>query len=156
MVTSHRLPRLVLALAALAPAACETPESATSLNTEGPPMLRQVFLREPDATGRLETVLAFGSHPDVPMERTHAVTQAAPMPKQPMRVVMDELLIGNYLEEVKCHAREGVPDCPLWSRVPEGATPLDIERCATPDTLDSLCKGTMAVCLNPEGKACGI
>ena len=53
MVISSRLPRLVLALAALAPAACDSTESATDLNPDGPPMIQQVFMREPDATGRI-------------------------------------------------------------------------------------------------------
>ena len=52
MDTSIRLPRLALALAALAPAACETPESATSLNPEGPPMIQQVFMQDVDANGQ--------------------------------------------------------------------------------------------------------
>lgn len=155
MAISTRLSRLALALAALVPAACDSPTSATGLNPEGPPMIQQVFMREPDAQGRIETVLAFGSHPDVPMNRTRAVTQASPM-RQTIRVVFDELLLGNYLEEVQCNARTGVVDCPLYSHIPEGTTPDDIARCAEPDTLDARCTGAHAVCLNPEGVACGI
>lgn len=155
MAISSRLPRLVLALAALAPAACETPTSATDLNPDGPPMIQQVFMREPDATGRIETVLAFGTHDAVPENRTRAVTKAAPL-RQSMRVVFDELLLGNYLEEVQCNARTGVTDCPEYSPIPEGTTPDDIARCAEPDSLDARCTGTHAVCLNPEGVPCGI
>jgi hypothetical protein len=156
MAISNRLPRLVLALAALAPAAaCDTPVSTTGLNPEGPPMIQQVFMKEPDASGRLENVLAFGTHSDVPTDRTHAAAKAAPL-GQRIRIVFDELLLGNYLEEVQCHARNGVSNCPQWSHVPEGTTPEDIARCATQDTLDALCAGEHAVCLNPEGTACGI
>ncbi|HVV82599.1 MAG TPA: Ig-like domain-containing protein [Kofleriaceae bacterium] len=155
MDISNRLPRLVLALAMLAPAACDQPESSTSLHPEGPPEVLQVFMKEPDATGRVGTVLAFGTHPDVAMTSTHAVAKAAPL-RQSMRVVFDELLLGNYLEEIECTARTGVVNCPEYSHIPEGATPDDIARCAAPDTLDSLCNGDLAVCLNPEGVPCGI
>jgi len=150
-----KLTRLALALAALAPAACDLPDSATSLNPEGPPMIRQVFMKEPDAQGRLETVLAFGTHPNVSEALTRHVTKAAPL-GQSMRVVLDELLIGNYLEEVACNPRTGVVDCPQYSHIPEGATPEDVARCADPDALDSLCTGELAVCLNPERVPCGI
>lgn len=156
MDISIRLPRLVLALAVLAPAAaCDSPESATSLNPAGPPMVQQVFMREPDVTGRIGTVLAFGNHADVTEANTHAVTRAAPL-RQSMRVVIDELLLGNYLEEVQCNARTNVTNCPQYSHIPEGATPDDIADCAEPDTLDTRCHGEHAVCLNPEGVACGI
>lgn len=152
-----KLTRLALALAALAPAACELPDSATSLNPEGPPMIQQVFMQEPDAQGRNQAVLAFGTHDLVPAERTHAVTKAAPL-GQTMRVVFDELLIGNYLEEVACNARTGVVDCPQYSHIPEGATPEDIARCADADpaALENLCKGEFSVCMNPERVPCGI
>jgi hypothetical protein len=156
MATSTRFPRLALALAVLAPAAaCEDPVSATSLNPEGPPAISQVFMREPDSSGRIETVLAFGKHADVPDDRTRAVVQAAPL-RQSLRVVFDELLLGNYLEEVQCNARTGVSNCPSYSHIPEGTTPDDIARCAEPDTLDERCGGEFAVCLNPEGVPCGI
>ena len=93
MDISKRFPQLVLArvvaLAVLAPAAaCDTPESATGLHPEGPPMFQQVFMREPDASDRIETVLAFGTHPDVTMAKTRAVTKAAPL-GQRFRVVFD-------------------------------------------------------------------
>ncbi len=156
MELSNRLPRLVLALAALAPAAaCDTPVSATSLNPDGPPMISQVFMSEPDVDGRIESVLAFGTHPDVPDTRTRTVTRAAPL-AQSIRVVIDELLLGNYLEEVQCAPRAGVANCPEYSHIPEGATPDDIARCAEPDTLDARCSGPLAVCLNPEKVPCGI
>lgn len=160
MDISKRFPRLVLArvvaLAVLAPAAaCDTPESATGLHPEGPPMFQQVFMREPDASDRIETVLAFGTHPDVTMAKTRAVTKAAPL-GQRFRVVFDELLLANYLEEVQCAPSNDVADCPQWSHIPEGTTPDDIARCAAPDTLEELCHGDHAVCLNPEGQACGI
>jgi hypothetical protein len=71
-----------------------------------------------------------------------------------MRVVIDELLLGNYLEEVQCAPRFN--DCPLYSFIPEGTTPDDIARCADPDLLDTRCTGANAVCLNPAGMPCGI
>jgi hypothetical protein len=156
MSISNRLPRLVLALAALAPAACDTPESATSLNPAGPPMIQQVFMHEPDATGRIELgVLAFGTHPDVPAARVRSVTRAAPL-GQSIRVVFDELLLGNYLEEVQCAVRTGIVGCPQYSHIPEGATPADIARCAEVSTLDDTCSGPYAVCLNDQAQPCGI
>ena len=156
MDTSIRFTGLGLALAVLVPAAaCESPESTTSLNPDGPPEVTQVFMREPDASGRIETVLAFGTHAEVTTDRTRAVVRAAPL-RQSIRVVFDELLLGNYLEEVQCTARTGVTNCPQYSHIPEGATPDDIARCAEPDTLDARCGGEFAVCLNPDGVPCGI
>ncbi len=88
MELSNRLPRLVLAVAVLAPAAaCDTPVSATSLNPAGPPMITQVFMDEPDATGRIEHVLAFGTYPDVPEALPHAVTHASAT-QRPMRAIV--------------------------------------------------------------------
>ncbi len=148
--------RLVFLVAALVPAAaCEVPESATSLNPEGPPMIQQVFLTEPDATGRPETVLAFGTHPAVPDERIRPATRALPA-GQTIRVVFDELLIGNYLEEVACTARNGVVGCPAYSPIPEGTTPDDIANCADQETLDDRCRGEFTVCMNSDGVPCGI
>jgi hypothetical protein len=154
--------RLVLATSALVPLAtgCETPESATGLNPEGPPMIQQVFLEEltTDVNGApaQSRALAFGSHEAFPMERTHAVTSSIVV-NQRLRVVVDELLIGNYLEEIACRVSGTCVVEGGHSRVPEGATPDDIARCAVPnDLLASSCTGDMAVCLNSAGVPCGV
>jgi len=47
-----------------------------------------------------------------------------------IRVIVDELLIGNHIEEIACR---GPVDLDALSRVPLGATPEDIVRCSGPD-----------------------
>ncbi|MBK9030917.1 MAG: Ig-like domain-containing protein [Myxococcales bacterium] len=121
-------------------------------------MLQQVFMSELDAGRR--TVLAHGWHPDVPNGRqdtdppetqdlTHPVTNAA-VSSQRIRIVFDEVLYGNALEEIAC--RNGT-----FSRVPLGATPDDIANCAVADDLlVEFCKGPMSVCLGPDNVPVGV
>lgn len=132
-------------------AGCSDDESATELNTAGPPMVRQVFAEEkvfntsgqPD--GRFG--LAFGDHPDVPTPDEDAafgddrqvVNATANRTVSRFRVVVDEILVGNYIEEIQC--ADG-----SFSRVPVGTDPDDIARCAGPDL--SSCE---AVCIGPGG-----
>jgi len=161
----------VFSLAAALIAGCEVPETATGLRPEGPPMIQQVFMSELTDTGngtfrRTDGVLATGWHPDVPNNRTelgefsdltHPVTTATAV-GQKLRIVFDELLIGNYLEEIQCRAR---PDlgltAPSWSRVPEGTTPADIANCAaSEDLLPALCTGEHATCLMADGTPIGV
>lgn len=144
------------ALAALASlgmlvAGCGDDESATELNTAGPPMVRQVFAAEKlfSTSGQpvLRFGLAFGDHPDVPAPDEDAargddrqVTNAvAYRDGARFRVVLDEILVGNYIEEIQC--ADG-----SFSRVPIGTDPDDISRCAGPDL--SSCE---AVCIGPGG-----
>ncbi len=149
---------LASATATLLASACSVPESSTDLVPEGPPMLRQVFMWETSANG-FRNVLAFGWHPEVANGRvgppaeteddTHPVTTAS-VSAQYMRVVFDEILYGNGLEEIEC--RDG-----SFSRVPLGTTPDDIANCAVAlDLLPTLCKGEHATCLNPAGAPVGI
>lgn len=157
---------LSLAFAALlaATVGCETPETATGLHPEGPPKVQQLILKElaPDATGnlRISTILAFGTHPNVPESRTHATTTAAAN-DQTIRVVFDELLVGNALEEIACRTRQlsQTEACVVpggFSRVPLGADPDDIANCsAADDLLDGLCGGRYAVCME-NGRPCGV
>lgn len=147
-----------LALVASVVAACTEFDSATNLNPEGPPMVRQVrmFERFADAVSpeiiRSRRVFAFGTHPLATGENdAHPVTSARAL-NNSLRVIMDELLVGNNLEEIACRGQ--VTATSRYSRVPLGATPDDIARCsAADDVLTSLCSGPSAVCLceNPDG-----
>jgi hypothetical protein len=128
--------------------ACSDDEGSTDLNPTGPPMIRQVMLieRYTNTAGEqlIRPVIAFGSHPDADGNEQHAVTNAVVF-NQRVRVVIDELLVGNNLEEIECN---GPVDEDSFSRVPLGATPDDIARCAVaPDLLAKSCKGDKAVCI---------
>src|SRR5262249_38267255 len=114
-------------LASLTVAACTDLDSATNLNPEGPPMIRQVRLKEKyqDATGvltdRAAPVFAFGTHPQITgPDEAHAVTSATAIGNK-LRVIMDELLVGNYLEQIECRAP--VTTDGAFDSVPIGATP---------------------------------
>lgn len=149
--------RLVcVALAVIAAAACTDTDSATNLNPEGPPMIRQVRLTEKyrDASmfERTRPVFAFGSHPLAAMEEVHPVQTAAAVNNK-LRVVMDELLLGNNLEEIACR---GTVDTDAYGRVPLGADPDDIARCAVADdVLPSTCpasdRHSVCICQNDAG-----
>ena len=153
----QRVTRLIIAaLATFTVAGCSEFESRTDLNAEGPPMVRQVRMWEKftDMSGieRGRRVFAFGVHEQAEDDElainrpTGTVTAAdamAPtrgipqMPDSPssasifgFRVIMDELLVGNHLEEIACR---GNVDGDFLARVPVGATPEDIARCSVPD-----------------------
>jgi hypothetical protein len=106
------------ALAMIAGAACTETDSATDLNPEGPPMIRQVRLRErildSQGTERTPIVFAFGTHELAFPEEVHPVQTAVAVGNR-LRVIMDELLVGNHLEEIGC--RDG-----SFSRIPLGAS----------------------------------
>jgi hypothetical protein len=134
-----------LLLAALA--ACSENPSSTNLNPEGPPMVRQVFMNERiiDAGGvsRVRQSIAFGDHDDFAEDDDREVVNATVDVNQRVRVVMDELLLGNYLEQIQCRDNS-------YQSVPEGATPDDIAACAVAnDVLPETCVGPYAVCLDP-------
>lgn len=144
---------------------CEDPATATGLHPEGPPKLQQVVMKElyTDASNvlRVRTILAFGTHPDVEATRTKS-TETAAANDQRIRVVVDELLRGNHLEEIACRSRmvSETQSCVIpsgFSRVPDGATPDDIADCAAAnDLLDDNCGGPLAVCLDGAGVPCGV
>src|SRR5690348_13252653 len=84
--------------------ACTDTESATNLHPEGPPMIEQVRMWETysDSTGvnfNQRQVFAFGTHADATTDDQHPVTSARVLNNN-MRVIMDELLVGNNLEEI--------------------------------------------------------
>lgn len=138
--------------------ACTDYESSTSLNPEGPPKIRQVRMKETYVIqGSTDTstrrVFGFGTHPDALEIEQHPVTSAT-LQMQSFRIVMDELLVGNNLEEIACRSNV---DGDAYSRVPVGATPDDIARCATAqDVLPSTCKGQFAVCMCENDAGCSV
>lgn len=134
--------------------ACSGEESATVLNPEGPPMVRQVFVEEKqffdEGNARVRFGLAYGDHPDIPLpsesssdgdDRVVRDAVAFGLNETPlrMRVVFDELLRGNDLEEIQCSDDS-------YSRVPVGTDPDDIEACSGVDLSDCT-----AVCIGPDG-----
>ncbi len=117
-------------------------------------MVQQVRLVESyvDAsmTALKRRVFAFGTHEEATVDDQHAVTTADPV-NNPIRVIMDELLVGNNLEEIQCR---GIVDDDAYDRVPLGATPDDVARCSVPrDVLPSSCVGgnTICICHNDAG-----
>jgi hypothetical protein len=146
----------VLAVAVLAfgvAPGCTSEPSATDLHPEGPPMIQQVRLVEvftvAGITTRLtRTVFGFGSYPDATADEAHPVTTAQATPNK-LRIIMDELLRGNNLEEIACRAPIDPADG-VFDRVPLGATPDDIARCSTAqDVLPLRCPGSnkLSLCL---------
>lgn len=162
-MTSSRF-KIACALALVSGAACTDLDSATNLNPEGPPMIRQVRLREMylDASGslneRVDPVFAFGTHPQVTSEdEAHPVMTAKTFgnPPQSLRVIMDEILVGNNLEEIACRT---VVDDDAFAPIPLGANPDDIARCAVAsDVLETSCPGSnpKSVCICQLDTGCG-
>ena len=138
-------------------AGCTDYTSSTGLNPDGPPMVQQVRFRESykNAMGNLieRRVFGFGTHPDAVEAEAHPVTSAS-VQGNAFRVIMDEILVGNNLEEVSCRAPINTD---AYSRVPLGATPDDIARCAVAqDVLPSTCKGEHAVCICELDAGCTV
>jgi hypothetical protein len=127
-------------------------------------MIRQVRMREvyTDAMGviKFARVFAFGTHVDATTKDYPAlgpnVEITAAAAGQPMRIILDELLVGNSLEEVEC--RGLIDGVSVFDRVPLGTTPDDIAKCSTAkDILPSSCPGTFAhaVCICRADAGCG-
>ena len=165
----QRVPnRLIyVALVTMIVAGCTDTASRTDLNPDGPPMIRQVRMVEKYMDGnppieRSRRVFAFGTHElateaEVASNRPAGmVTSAAAMngiAANRIRIIVDELLVGNYLEEIACR---GTVDADALTRVPVTATPEDIARCAGPDdTLPKRCpasnKNSVCICQNDAG-----
>lgn len=150
------LTRFLCVAVAFTGAACTDSESATDLNSEGPPMVRQVRLTERytpvgSTTTATQRVFAFGSHPLAAETEVHAVTNAAARNNQ-IRVIMDELLVGNHLEEIQCR---GLVDDDAFGRVPLVATPDDVANCSVgDDVLNQTCTGPGAVCICQNAAGC--
>jgi len=144
---------VAIVIVATIAAACTSNDSATNLNPAGPPMIEQVRLNEnvADSAGTVRTtkVFAFGTHPLAAEAEQHEVTSAQAgglnMKVNSLRVIIDELLVGNNLEEVQCR---GQVDEDGFSRVPLGSTPDDVRNCAAAnDVLATTCKGAHAMCV---------
>ncbi|MEO8553079.1 MAG: Ig-like domain-containing protein [Kofleriaceae bacterium] len=138
--------------------ACTDQSSFTNLNPDGPPALAEVRLKETYQDSGSSTsflsrrVFAFGTFPAAPDDQNHAVSTAS-VTGQSLRIIMDELLVGNNLEEVQCR---GPVDDDAFSSVPLGATPDDIAACSVnSDALKSSCKGDHAVCICQIDAGCG-
>ena len=148
---------IIIALVVATVGACTSTDSFTNLNPDGPPEIAQVRLKESftDSAGNVapRTVFAFGSHPMATADDEHPVMTAAAT-NQAMRIVMDELLVGNSLEEVQCRAPV---DDDAFDSVPLGATPDDIAKCSvSSDALKASCGGPKAVCLCHLDGGCGL
>ncbi len=153
----------MVAAALFASSACTDLDSATNLNPDGPPMIRQVRMKEVrvDAAGavRFPNIFAFGTHDlaediDYPALGPNMVTTAA-VSANKFRIIVDELLVGNYLEEIACRAPI---DNDAYDFVPLGATPEDIAKCAVAkDVLARSCPASLAraVCICKLDGGCG-
>lgn len=120
-------------------------------------MILQVRLVEVYAVGEVtgleRSVFGFGTHPMARPDEQHVVTSAKAAGNK-LRIIMDELLRGNDLEEIECRY---VVDDDAFARVPLGATPDDILRCAAAqDALASQCPGSnqRSVCLCKNDAGC--
>lgn len=139
-------------------AGCTDYDSATNLHPDGPPKVQQVRMKETyqiDGTADTSSrrVFGFGTHPNAIEVEQHPVTSAT-LVGNSFRIIMDELLVGNHLEEIACRSNV---DGDAYSKVPVGATPDDIARCATAqDVLPSTCKGAMAVCMCENDAGCSV
>jgi hypothetical protein len=149
---------VMIALAFVA-SACTDTNSTTNLNPEGPPMLRQVRLnhRVFDANDPLinfpRRVFAFGTHDLAAADEVQPNVTSAIVLGNSMRLIIDELLVGNNLEEIACRA---AVDDDNFQRVPLGANPDDIARCsAADDVLPASCPGSnptsVCICQNDAG-----
>lgn len=120
-------------------AGCSSSGNTTELRPEGPPEILQVFLAERVTSGtaaRVLTQLAFGTHPELEESDDGEVLSAVARGSQRLRIVFDELLVGNDIEEVAC--ADG-----SFSRIPPGTTPDDISACAPPELSNctKVCQG---------------
>ena len=127
-------------------------------------MVRQVRFNAvvTDAMGNqmVRKIFGFGEHPlatsiDYPSLGPNMPATATPT-MQSFRVIMDELLVGNNLEEIACRAQV---DDDAFDRVPLGTTPDDIAKCSVArDVLPGSCnpkKMSHPVCICRISGGCG-
>jgi hypothetical protein len=141
-----------IALASLGLGACLDTSSKTDLFPDLQPMLLQTRLTNTsiDSASGLQVrkrVFAFGSNPQATTIDTPDPTsiRAAAAKQTEMRLIVSDLLVGNYLEEIQCRANV---DDDNFDFVPVGATPDDIAACSvSQDTLAATCTGAHAVCI---------
>jgi hypothetical protein len=151
----HRIARWALSASLVLVACSDTATSATDLHPEGPPMIEQVRLKEVftanNIPGLQRVVFGFGTHSDATASDEHPVMTAAASGNR-LRIIMDELLRGNFLEEIQCRAtiRTSSDADGAFGKVPVGDTPDDIARCAAAqDVLPVRCPGSdsRSVCI---------
>jgi hypothetical protein len=136
--------------------ACSQPTGATDLHPGGPPMVEQVRLEETYAIGATtgqRVVFGFGTHPGATPDDAHPVATATAAGNR-IRIIVDELLRGSDLEEIACRFPV---DTDAFARVPLGATPDDVARCAVAqDALPARCPGSdpRSVCLCASDGGC--
>ena len=136
--------------------ACSEPIRAFDLHPAGPPMVEQVRLAETYAIGAStgqRVVFGFGTHPAATSDDAHPVTTATAAGNR-LRIIVDELLRGSDLEEIACRFQV---DTDAFARVPLGATPDDVARCAVAqDALSARCPGRdpHSVCLCARDHGC--
>lgn len=144
-------------------AGCVDYTSNTDLDDNGPPAIAEVRLVEDwtGAGGMAEpprTVFAYGSFPGATADDEHAVTTASVV-LQKFRIIMDQLLRGNRLQQIQCRDNinfdeNGQPS--PWGNVPDDATPVDIAKCAVSDAaLPLSCIGDNLVCICDIPGGCG-
>src|SRR5690606_31595457 len=101
---------LVCSLLVSALGSCSSNTSAgsdadtTGAATEGPAMVQQVFVPEvleESGSTIVRYGLAFGSHPELP-DDDGVVTSAPAIGSKPIRIVLDERIPGNPLNEIAC------------------------------------------------------
>ena len=149
---------IIFAIVSAIGTACTDLSSFTNLVTDGPPAIAEVRLKETYTTSTSTAflprrVFGFGTFPDAPTELDHPVTTAA-VSGQSLRIIMDEILIGNSLEQVQCRAP--INAAGAFSSVPLGATPDDIALCSVnTDAIKAACHGEHAVCICAIATGCG-
>jgi hypothetical protein len=122
--------------------------------------MKEIFVDPNTNATTQRRVFAFGTHVDALTKDYPALGPNAEITavanSQAIRVIMDELLVGNELEEIACRAPiDGVN---AYDRVPIGTTPDDIARCASAkDVLPAACPGSFAhaVCICQVDAGCG-
>jgi hypothetical protein len=133
--------------------ACLDTASKTDLYPQLPPMLFQVRGEQAFVGSQgnvIDTeVFAFGTNPNATATDTpnpSTLTMAAV--KQHFRLIMSDLLVGNYIENIEC--RDGT-----YQFVPVDATPDDVAKCAvSQDVLPLLCTGENAMCFCQTQTGC--
>lgn len=135
-----------LCLAVATGIGCSAEESKTLLNPEGPPDILQVFVTERLSDGSTALTPTYGSHPEFDSETefeegpdpSTPVMTAVADSTQKVRIIFDELIRGNTLEQFVCACNVAPASCPA-------GTPLY--------ALDpSVCKDSGDTVLNEEGK----
>lgn len=158
MKTVLSLLSIIAPALAMSTGACTDTKSDTDLFPEGPPEIRQVRLFDQivDATDPTKStkrrVFAFGEHPlALPDEIVPQATGTTAL-NNDFRIIIDELLVGNNLEEIQCR---GAVDDDGFAKVPLGANPDDIARCSVAnDVLPATCTGPTAVCICQNQAGC--